>query len=101
MRYSDICLNMLVIQQEATEISLICQSHIAYFAIKVKTVPSEIIDEELFVKLSESAIECRVRRAGDHVKLKLRTPRKLYTMKVASSRAEEVIKRLVCEVVEV
>jgi hypothetical protein len=64
-------------------------------------LPSEIFDEESFIKLSESARECRVRRAGDSVKLKLRTPRKLYTMKVASSKAEDIIKRLVCEVVEV
>jgi len=64
-------------------------------------LPSEISDEESFIKLSESALECRVRRAGDSVKLKLRTPGKLYTMKVASSKAEDIIKRLVCEVVEV
>ena len=69
--------------------------------VQVNPMPSEITDEESFVKLSESAVECRVRRAGDQVKLKLRTPRNLYTMKVASSRAEDVIKRLVCEIVEV
>ena len=64
-------------------------------------MPSEISDEESFVKLSESAQECRVRRAGDSVKLKLRTSGKLYTIRVASSKAEDIIKRLVCEVVEV
>jgi len=70
-------------------------------AVEVGIMPSEISDEESFVKLSESALECRVRRTGDSVKLKLKTPRRLYTMKVASSKAEEIIKRLTCEVVEV
>ena len=64
-------------------------------------MPSEVTDEESFAKLSESALECRVRRAGEYVKLKLRTPKKLYTMKVASSKAEEIIKSLACEIVEV
>ncbi|MGQ9543880.1 MAG: 5'-nucleotidase [Candidatus Bathyarchaeia archaeon] len=64
-------------------------------------MPTEIFDEESFIKLSESAIECRVRRSGEVVKMKLRTPRTLYTMKVEGPRAEEIIKRLACEVVEV
>ncbi len=64
-------------------------------------MPSEIFDEESFVRLSESALECRVRRAGDSVRLKLRTPKRLYTMKVAGSKAEDIMKRLACEVVEV
>jgi len=35
------------------------------------------------------------------VKLKLRTPRKLYTIKVEPTRAEEIIKKLRCEIREV
>jgi len=46
-------------------------------------------------------LECRVRRAKDLVKLKLRTPRQLYTHKVKVERADDVIKRLKCEIVEV
>ena len=38
---------------------------------------------------------------GESVKLKLRTPKTLYTMKVVGDRAEEIIKGLACEVVEV
>jgi hypothetical protein len=64
-------------------------------------MPTEITDENMFMKMSESAIECRVRRSGESVKLKLRTPKKLYTMKVVGERAEEIIKGLACEVVEV
>ncbi len=63
-------------------------------------MPTEIFDIESFVRLSESAIECRVRRGEDSVKLKLKTPRQLYTIKVPSPKAEEIIKRLTCEVVE-
>ncbi len=63
-------------------------------------MPSEILDEESFVRLSEVALECRVRRSGDSVKLKLRTPRRLYTLKVSSSKAEEILKRLTCAIVE-
>ncbi|WP_455368246.1 hypothetical protein [[Eubacterium] cellulosolvens] len=64
-------------------------------------MPTEITDEDVFLKMSESAIECRVRRSGESVKLKLRTPKTLYTMKVVGARAEEIIKGLACEVVEV
>ena len=64
-------------------------------------MPTEITDEDAFMKMSESAVECRVRRSGESVKLKLRTPKKLYTMKVVGERAEEIIKGLACEVVEV
>ena len=46
-------------------------------------------------------MECRVRRAKDLVKLKLRTPRQLYTHKVKVEGADDVIKRLKCEIVEV
>jgi hypothetical protein len=64
-------------------------------------MPKEITDEDIFMKMSEKAIECRVRRSGESVKLKLRTPKNLYTMKVVGPRAEEIIKGLACEVVEV
>jgi hypothetical protein len=64
-------------------------------------MPTEIFDEETFIKLSETASECRVRRSGEIVKMKLRTPKTLYTMKVEGSKAEMIIKRLACEVVEV
>lgn len=64
-------------------------------------LPEEVVDPEEFVRLSEHAEACRIRRSKDGVKLKLRTPRKLYTLKISSAEAEEVIKRLKCEIVEV
>lgn len=64
-------------------------------------MPAEITDTDKFVGLSETAHECRVKRSKDLVKLKLRTPSQLYTLKVKVDRADDVIKRLKCEIVEV
>jgi len=67
----------------------------------LREMPSEITSVDQFVSLSEGALECRVKRAKDLVKLKLRTPRQLYTHKVKVERADDVIKRLKFEIVEV
>ncbi len=64
-------------------------------------MPAEITATDKFVTLSEGALECRVKRSKDVVKLKLRTPRQLYTYKVKVDRADDVLRRLKCEVVEV
>jgi len=64
-------------------------------------MPTEILDVEEFVKLSETALACRVKRLKDLVKLKLRTPRMLYTIKLEAPKAGEVLKRIRCEVQEV
>ncbi|MEM3640900.1 MAG: 50S ribosomal protein L38e [Candidatus Bathyarchaeia archaeon] len=64
-------------------------------------MPSEIFDVEKFVEISERAEYCAVKRLKDVVKLKLRTPRRLYTLKIDPSKAEEVIKRLKCEIREI
>jgi hypothetical protein len=64
-------------------------------------LPGEILKLEEFVQLSEVALECRVKRAKDLVKLKLRTPSQLYTFKTKVDRADDVIRRLKCEIVEV
>jgi hypothetical protein len=37
---------------------------------------------------------------GDSVKLKLRTPKRLYTLEVKKEKAEEIIKKLKCKIVE-
>ena len=66
-----------------------------------EALPSEITATDKFVTLSEGALECRVKRSKDIVKLKLRTPRRLYTYKVKVDRADDVLRRLKCEVVEV
>jgi large subunit ribosomal protein L38e len=64
-------------------------------------MPAEITNTDEFVGLSETALECRVKRSKEAVKLKLRTPSRLYTHKVKVERADDVIRRLKCEIVEV
>lgn len=64
-------------------------------------MPTEIFDIDKFVELSKRAEYCAVKRLRDIVKLKLRTPRMLYTLKVDPSKAEEVIKKLQCEIREI
>ena len=61
----------------------------------------EIFDIEKFVELSDQARLCAVKRLNKVVKLKLRTRKKLFTLKVDPSRAEEVVKKLRCEIAEV
>ncbi len=64
-------------------------------------MPTEIFDEEKFIELSERARYCAIKRLRDVVKLKLRTPRMLYTLKVDPAKAEEIIKKVKCEIREV
>jgi ferritin-like protein len=71
------------------------------FAKVMKTMPSEILDAEKFVETSGRAEYCAVKRLKEVVKLKLRTPSRLYTLKVAPTKAEEIIKKLQCEVREI
>jgi hypothetical protein len=66
----------------------------------VKQLPSEV-DLDSFMKLAEKADSCRVKRLGDNVKLKLRTPKKLYTFATKKEKAEEIIKKLKCKILEV
>jgi len=54
-------------------------------------MPAEISNTDQFITLSETASECRVKRQKDIVKLKLRTPRQLYTYKVKVERADDII----------
>jgi ferritin-like protein len=63
-------------------------------------MPSEIVDVEKFVAMSAHAEYCLVKRLKETVKLKLRTPSRLYTLKVEPLRAEETIKKLKCEIQE-
>lgn len=63
-------------------------------------MPSELTDTDDFVKISERATECRVKRLKDIVKLKLRTPKQLYTIRVDPNKAAELLKLIRCEVIE-
>ena len=64
-------------------------------------MPTEVFDVDEFIRISERARYCIVKRTGDIVKLKLRTPRRLYTIKVSPDEAADIIGRLRCEVTEV
>jgi ferritin-like protein len=67
----------------------------------VKIMPSEIFDAEKFVEISGHAEYCDVKRLKDIVKLKLRTPKALYTLKIEPAKAAEIIKSLQCEIREI
>jgi hypothetical protein len=64
-------------------------------------MPSEISDPERFVEISGNAEYCSVKRLQGVVKLKLRTPGRLYTLKIEPLKAEEIIKKLQCEIREI
>jgi len=64
-------------------------------------MPAEVFDQDRFVETSERADYCAVKRLKDVVKLKLRTARRLYTLKVEPVKAEELIKKLQCEIREI
>lgn len=64
-------------------------------------MPEEVFDVERFVEISTRASECRVKRLGEVTKLKLRTKRRLYTIKLPAEEAEGLLKKLKCRVVEV
>ncbi|MHA1742246.1 MAG: hypothetical protein ACTSVD_09165 [Candidatus Thorarchaeota archaeon] len=63
-------------------------------------MPRQIYDVDKFLEMSENAVECRVKRGGDKVKLKLRTKKYLYTLVLEPQEAEAVIQRVKCQVVE-
>ena len=65
-----------------------------------RSMPAEVTDDQEFVKIAERAIECRVKRLKDVVKLKLRTSGELYTIKVDPGKAAEMLKQIRCEVIE-
>ncbi|UCE44020.1 MAG: 50S ribosomal protein L38e [Candidatus Bathyarchaeota archaeon] len=64
-------------------------------------MPQEITDVEAFIQISDRANYCDIKRVSNVVKLKLRTSRRLYTLKVTPDKAEEIIKKLHCEIREV
>ncbi len=63
-------------------------------------MPKQINDVEKFLEMSEDAVECRVKRGKDQVKLKLRTRGYLYTLIVEPQKAEEILQQVKCQVVE-
>ena len=67
-------------------------------------MPIFVTSEEEFMKIAERARECRVKRLEKEgvAKVKARTKRYLYTIKIPLERLEEFLKNLKCpQVVEV
>jgi len=75
-------------------------SDLGYSTQADSTMPAELTDTQEFLSVSQRAVECRVKRLKDVVKLKLRTPSKLYTIKVDPDKAAELLKEIRCEVLE-
>ncbi len=63
-------------------------------------LPKEVFDPEEFLALAEKASECRVKRLGDVMKLKLRTRRQLYTIKLETAEGEALLNKIECTKVE-
>ena len=63
-------------------------------------MPKEVYSKDEFVSLIDKAIECRVKRLSDCVKIKLRTKKYLYTYKAKPSEAEELLKMVKCPIKE-
>jgi large subunit ribosomal protein L38e len=66
----------------------------------VKKVPTEIFNQEEFIQLSSSADYCTMKRSKRSVKLKLRTKRKMFTLKLKTADADEIVKKLKCDILE-
>jgi hypothetical protein len=66
-----------------------------------EVMPTEISDTEKFIALSAKAKSCNVKRLKDTVKLKLHTSNQLYTFKIEPLKADELIKKLKCEIEEI
>ncbi len=64
-------------------------------------MPVEIFDKEKFLELSGKADECRVKKNKDNTKLKLRTGKYLYTIKLASAEADELLGKISCTKTEI
>jgi len=63
-------------------------------------MPVEIKELEEFVKITERALECRVKRSRREkgiVKVKARTKRYLYTYKTSEDKLNEVLSKVKCK----
>ncbi|MGC9071131.1 MAG: hypothetical protein ACP5HK_00315 [Acidilobus sp.] len=62
-------------------------------------MPVELYTVEDAIKIAPKAIECRIKRSTREgkAKIKLRTKRYLYTLKVEPSQVDEVVSKLGCK----
>ena len=64
-------------------------------------MPVEIFDKDKFLELSGKADECRVKKNKDNTKLKLRTGKYLYTIKLELAEADELLGKISCPKTEI
>lgn len=65
-------------------------------------MPMEIKSKEEFIKILPQAIECRVKQNKDHVKIKLRTRKRLYTYKTSNQdEVKEILDQVKCPIVNI
>ena len=62
-------------------------------------MPKEITSREEFIRITERAVECRVVKNEKEgvAKVKARTPRYLYTIKIPISELDGFLKQLKCQ----
>ncbi len=65
------------------------------------SMPTLVEDEEKFLQYAGSASECRVVKRGDRVKIKLRTPRRLFVHATSSDKAKALLEKIKVKKVEV
>lgn len=64
-------------------------------------MPVEVFDKEKFIELSGKATGCTIKKNKDNTKLKLRTPKYLFTIKLSPSEADELAGKLSCPTTEI
>ncbi|MBN1682914.1 50S ribosomal protein L38e [Candidatus Bathyarchaeota archaeon] len=64
-------------------------------------MPKEIFNTEEFQKLSEKATECIIKKQGETTKIKLKTSRYLYTIKLDSKAADSLLNKINCPKTEI
>ena len=60
-------------------------------------MPNEIRSPDEFLQLAQRASVCLIKRNLDNVKLKLRTPRTLYTFVTDADTSESLLTQIKCE----
>lgn len=63
-------------------------------------MPKELTDSTSFKELTKDALECRVVKRGDKVKMKIRTKKLLYTYVTTEEESKELLKDISIQVVE-
>lgn len=71
-----------------------------YELARSNKMPEEIFEIDEFIQVAERAKYCNIKRLEREVKLKLRTGKKLYTLKTNPTKAEEIVKKISCEIRE-